>query len=199
SRVRYDPAGSDLSADVAAIQESQPDVVLFSASSGTGERLASALSDTGYLPPALVVYGDVSEAAPLASHPQLDGRVSRQTAWSASIAAANPRAAAVAERYKAEFGAPMTEAAASAFTAVSVLARAIDDAGSVVPERIRSALVGADLPGSFSIMPWNGVRFDGTHQNVLSGTVIEQASGSTFSVVYPRDLAAGPFNWPNRQ
>ncbi len=88
----------------------------------------------------------------------------------------------------------MTADAASAFTAVTIYARAIEDAGSSERERIRSALVAIDLPGAATIMPWNGVRFDGTHQNTLSATAVEQDTDGTFATVYPRDLATTSVN-----
>ncbi|WP_235948024.1 hypothetical protein [Candidatus Frankia alpina] len=78
----------------------------------------------------------------------------------------------------------------------SIYARAIEDAGSSERERIRSALVAIDLPGAATIMPWNGVRFDGTHQNTLSATAVEQDTDGTFTTVYPRDLATTSVNWP---
>ena len=198
AEVGYQAGDTDLTDEARAVRASDPDIVLFSAAPGAGQALADALSGIGYAPPGVVVYGTVREADPLAALPGMDGRVSRQVAWSQAIAQANPRAADIAERYQRRYGLPMTEVAASAYTAVTALAQAISDARSVEPEQVRTALVALDLPGSEMIMPWEGVRFDGTHQNTLADPVIEQAVGGQFAVVFPRDLAAGAFNWPAR-
>ncbi|MCM3922612.1 ABC transporter substrate-binding protein [Frankia sp. AiPs1] len=187
---------TDPAAAVAAIRAAAPDVVLLAAAAGAGERLGNAFQASGYTPPAVVVYGAPTEAARLAAIPGFAGRVSRQVSWSLPITRANPLAAAVTERYQHDFGAPMTADAATAFAAVTIYARAIEDAGSATRERIRSALVAIDLPGAATIMPWNGVRFDGTHQNTLSATAVEQDTDGTFATVYPRDLATTSVNWP---
>ncbi|EIV91156.1 ABC transporter substrate-binding protein [Frankia sp. QA3] len=192
----YEPGDADPSAAVAAVRAAAPDVVLMTANLGAGERIGKAFQASGYTPPAVVVYGAPAEAARLAAIPGFAGRVSRQVSWSLPITRANPLAAAVTERYQHDFGAPMTAEAASAFTAVTIFARAIEDAGSSEREQIRSALVAIDLPGDATIMPWNGVRFDGTHQNTLSATAVEQDTDGTFATVYPRDLATTTVNWP---
>jgi branched-chain amino acid transport system substrate-binding protein len=191
-----EPGDADPTAAVAAIRAAAPDVVLLAAAAGAGERLGNAFQASGYTPPAVVVYGTPAEAARLAAIPGFAGRVSRQVSWSLPITRANPLAAAVTERYQHDFGTPMTAAAATAFTAVTIYAQAIEDAGSAARERIRSALVAIDLPGAATIMPWNGVRFDGTHQNTLSATAVEQDTDGAFGTVYPRDLATTSVNWP---
>jgi len=98
--------------------------------------------------------------------------------------------------YEARFAAPMTEVAAGSFTAVLALVRAIDQAGSVDPQRVRAALLNLDIPGRDTIMPWNGIRFDVTHQNADAAGVIEQAVQDTFRVVFPAELAADQPVWP---
>ncbi|MCM3886710.1 ABC transporter substrate-binding protein [Frankia sp. R82] len=194
--VSYEPGDPNPSAAVTAIRDAAPDVVLMTADGGDGGRLAQAFTTVGYLPPAVVVYGPAAQTAQIAAAPGFSDRISREAAWSLPIARANPLAAAVAERYQRDFGAPMSAEAANAFTAVTVFARAIDDAGSIDRERVRSALVAVDLPGNETIMPWNGVRFDGTHQNTLAATVIEQNTDGSFAPVYPRDLATTTVHWP---
>ncbi len=192
----YEPAGTDLSTAVAAIRTAAPDVVLTTASDGTGQKIGDAFRTGGYIPPEVVVYGAPVEAARLTGVPGFEDRVSRLVPWSLAIARANPLAAAATGRYQQDYGTPMTTDAAMAFTTVTILARAITDADSTDREHVRSALVALDLPGNATIMPWNGVRFDGTHQNALAATVIEQNVDRTFTTIYPRDLAAVRWSAP---
>jgi branched-chain amino acid transport system substrate-binding protein len=110
------------------------------------------------------------------------------TAWSREITGRSSMAKAVMERYEERFGQPMGETAAATFTAVLVLAEAIDNAGSVDPQRVRAALLNLDIPGRETIMPWSGVRFDASLQNVAANGVVEQRVGQAFQVVFPNEL-----------
>ncbi|MCK9895858.1 ABC transporter substrate-binding protein [Frankia sp. AgB32] len=149
----YEPEGTELPAAVATIRAAAPDVVLTTASSGTGEKIGDAFRAGGYIPPEVVVYGAPVEASRLTEVPGFEVRVSRQAPWSPTIARANPLAAVATERYQQDFGTPMTTNAAMAFTTATILARAIMDADSIDRERVRSALVALDLPGNATIMP----------------------------------------------
>jgi branched-chain amino acid transport system substrate-binding protein len=71
---------------------------------------------------------------------------------------------------------------------VLVLAKAIDNAGSTDPQRVRAALLNLDIPGRETIMPWSGVRFDASRQNVAANGVVEQRVGQAFRVVFPNEL-----------
>ena len=71
------------------------------------------------------------------------------------------------------------------------LAAAINAAGSVEPQRVRGALIGLDLPGRSTIMPWGGVQFDSSHQNARAGGTVEQLVGGGSRIVFPRELAPG--------
>ena len=92
------------------------------------------------------------------------------------------------EQYEQRFNQPMGETAAGSFTAVLVLAKAIDNAGSADPQRVRAALLNLDIPGRETIMPWSGVRFDASRQNVAANGVVEQRVGQAFQVVFPNEL-----------
>jgi branched-chain amino acid transport system substrate-binding protein len=112
------------------------------------------------------------------------------TAWSQDFASRNPAANAVANLYQSRFNTPMTEAAAETFTATLTLAQAIDAARSVDPQRVRTALLGLDVPGRDTIMPWGGIRFDQTGENTLAAGLVEQVTATSTRVVFPRELAA---------
>jgi branched-chain amino acid transport system substrate-binding protein len=112
------------------------------------------------------------------------------TAWSQDFASRNPAASAVASFYQRRFNTPMTEAAAETFTATMALAQAIDAAGSVDAQRVRTALLSLDVPGRDTIMPWGGIRFDQTGENTLAAGLVEQVTATSARVVFPRELAA---------
>jgi branched-chain amino acid transport system substrate-binding protein len=74
---------------------------------------------------------------------------------------------------------------------VLTLAAAIDAASSVDPQRVRGALIVLDLPGRSTIMPWDGVQFDSSHQNARAAGTVEQVVRGGVHVVFPRELAQG--------
>ncbi len=120
-----------------------------------------------------------------------DAGVLRSAVWSRDFAGRNPAASAVAALYAQRFDAPMTETAAEAFTATLTLAQAIGTARSADPQQVRTALLGLDIPGRDTIMPWGGIRFDQTGQNVRAAGLVERVARNGAHVVFPRELATG--------
>lgn len=117
------------------------------------------------------------------------GEVLHGAAWSPDFAARNLAANAVASLYQRRFNAPMTEAAAETFTAVLTLAQAVNAARSVDAQAIRTALLGLNVPGRDTIMPWGGIRFDQTGQNVEATALVEKITPDVAQVVFPQELA----------
>jgi branched-chain amino acid transport system substrate-binding protein len=151
-----------------------------------------------YAPPGLLAFGaGFAEPAVLQAAGRDGLGVLYSAAWSREVASRNPAAKPVMDLYEARFSAPMTEVAAGSFTAVLALVRAVDEARSVDPQRVRAALLNLDIPGRDTIMPWNGIRFDVKHQNAGAAGVIEQVvQEETFRVVFPAELAADQTVWP---
>jgi branched-chain amino acid transport system substrate-binding protein len=153
-------------------------------------RVLKTMETMGYRPPQIFAFGDAfSEPQMLQAAGTAGEGVFYSTAWSPRIAGRSGIAKAVMERYEQRFNQPMTETAAGTFTAVLMLAEAIDNAGSTDPQRVRAALLNLDIPGRETIMPWSGVRFDATsRQNVAANGVVEQRVGDAFRVVFPAEL-----------
>jgi branched-chain amino acid transport system substrate-binding protein len=116
--------------------------------------------------------------------------VLHSTAWSLDFASRNPAAKAIADLYLKRFKSPMTDVAAETFTATLALAQAVDAAGSVDHALVRTALLGLDVAGSDTIMPWGGIRFDQTGQNTLAAGLVEQVTPTAARVVFPPELTA---------
>ena len=62
-------------------------------------------------------------------------------------------------------------------------------AGSAEPAKIRKALAETNMPAGQLIMPWEGVRFDETGQNVLTRGIFIQTQGGAPATVWPFDFA----------
>ena len=46
------------------------------------------------------------------------------------------------------------------------------------------------------MMPWAGIQFDETHQNMLAQALVEQFIGQGFRVVFPSDATKQTMIWP---
>jgi branched-chain amino acid transport system substrate-binding protein len=203
-KVVFDPAAANGAAVVAQVRDSQPNAVFLVASPPEGaapgteaEQMLRTFGQVGYVPPGLFAFGaGVFEPTVLRAVGQDGEGVLYSAAWSREVAGRNPAAKPIMDLYEERFSAPMSEVAAGSFTAVLTLAKAIDDAGSTEPERVRTALLSLDIPGRDTIMPWNGVRFDATHQNTAATGVVEQLVQGAFRTVFPRELAQTNAIWP---
>jgi branched-chain amino acid transport system substrate-binding protein len=188
---QINPAGGapvDLPAKVA---NEHPDVMFTVVSNPSDANAAAALVAQGGNVP-LIALGHGMAA--FGGSVKVPG-VLRVVGWSTALAQRNPITRAVAEMYQLRFGSPMSDVAASTFTAALSLAASIDAADGTTTTQIRAALRQLWLPATATIMPWNGVRFDSNGQNTLANGLIEQQAGTGFKIVYPRELAEAVLAW----
>jgi branched-chain amino acid transport system substrate-binding protein len=190
--VKFDPGQANIVPELRELRDVKRPEALFVMTS-TGNDLVHVLETMqamGYRPPQIYDFGGgFSEPQVLQAAGAAGEGLYFSSSWSREVAARNPSAKPIMDRYEGRFSAAMTEVAAGSFTAVLTLAAAIDAAGSVDPERVRAALIGLDLPGRSTIMPWSGVRFDNSHQNVRAAGTVEQLVEGGFRVVFPPEFA----------
>jgi branched-chain amino acid transport system substrate-binding protein len=187
----FNPDGSDAPAALSEVRAYNPDTLLLYSSPASVQPLLQTFAASGWKPKAAMSFslGYVTAQTFDPAAAAVDGLM-RSTSWSAEAAARNPAARAVTGLYQRRYNSPMTEAAASAFTAVMTVADAVNNASTVDEQKVRSALLSLDIPGGQTIMPWAGIQFDETHQNTLAQSLIEQYHNRAFTIVYPSDAAA---------
>ena len=187
----FKPDGSDAAAAYARVRAYNPDTLLLYSSPASVQPLLQAVATSGWKPKAAMSFslGYVTAQTFDPAAAAVDGLM-RSTSWSIEAAQRNPAAQAVTGLYQRRFNSQMTEAAASAFTAVMTAAQAVNNAGTVDEQRVRSALLSLNIPGEQTIMPWAGIQFDETHQNTLAQPLIEQYHNRAFRIIYPSDAAA---------
>lgn len=189
--VKFAPGKPNLVPELQELRDEKKPEVLFLMTSTASDavRVLKTMETMGYRPPQIFAFGGgVTEPQVLQAAGTAGEGLFYGTAWSREIAGRSSIAKAVMDRYEERFNQPMTEIAAGTFTAVLMLAEAIDNAGSTDPQRVRAALLNLDIPGRETIMPWSGVRFDGSHQNVAANGVVEQRVGDALRVVFPSEL-----------
>jgi branched-chain amino acid transport system substrate-binding protein len=189
--VKFAPAKPNLVPELQELRDEKKPEVLFLMTSTASDavRVLKTMETMGYRPPQVFAFGGgVTEPQVLQASGTAGEGLFYGTAWSREIAGRSSIAKAVMDRYEERFNQPMTETAAGTFTAVLMVAEAIDNAGSTDPQRVRAALLNLDIPGRETIMPWSGVRFDGAHQNVAANGVVVQRVGDALRVVFPSEL-----------
>jgi len=73
---------------------------------------------------------------------------------------------------------------------------AINRAGSTESEAIRVALTKTDIKAADLLVPWTGVKFDETGQNVGVRAIIVQLQGGKYLTVWPFEVAARDVLYP---
>ena len=198
-KAKFSP-GADPVAAVAQLRDlaDQPDAVFAIASTpGDATRLVKAFGQARYSPPGIVATGSGFLPSSVLAATGSDGEgLFAGTAWSREIAGRNASAKPVMDLYEERYNQPMSDIAAGTFTAVLVLADAINGAGSTDSQRVRAALLNLDIPAREMIMPWTGVRFDASHQNLAANGVVEQRVEGLFRVVFPDELQRAKPVWP---
>ena len=189
--VKFDPGQPDLVSPIRKLRdEKKPEVLFLMTSTGSDAvRVLKTMETMGYRPPQIFAFGDAfSEPQVLQAAGTAGEGLYYGTAWSREIAGRSGIARPIMDLYEQRFNQPMNETAAGSFTAVLALAQAIDNAGSTDPQRVRAALLNLDIPGRETIMPWSGIRFDASHQNIAANAVVEQRVRQAFRVVFPSEL-----------
>ena len=124
-----------------------------------------------------------------------DGYLSRSP-FPSDLIDKNPVAKALNGPYKARSGKELYDLPARAVTGLVTLVDAINRAGSTDPEAIRQALTKTDIKPADLLMPWTGVKFDETGQNVGVRAIIVQLQGGKYWTVWPFEGATRDVIFP---
>ena len=90
----------------------------------------------------------------------------------------------------------MSDVAARDIQALLVLADAINRARSTDSKAILKALSETNLNQDQVIMPWKGVKFDSTGENVLASIVMQQILKGQYEIVWPMNMGSAKPVWP---
>ncbi|CAN5179939.1 ABC transporter substrate-binding protein [soil metagenome] len=194
--IKYRANSPSLSAEAQQVKSAAPDVFMPSSYTSDAILMTNAFASIGYAPKNLM-----AQAAGYVEKPTLDsvgdklqGMISRAS-FSVDLGDKRASAKAVNEAFKARAGRDLNDQTSRQFTALMVLADAIDRAKSTDGKKIRDALVATDIPGDKTIMPWKRVKFDETGQNTFASPVLIQFKGGKFSTVFPFEVAGTPPSW----
>jgi branched-chain amino acid transport system substrate-binding protein len=193
--IRYRANSPSLSAEAQRLKEANADVVMPSSYTSDAILLMRSLNEIGYHPPIMAQAAGFQEQSFItAAGPLAEGVMSRSS-FALDAVKSRPAIPAVNALYRAKAGKDLNDNTARQVTALQTLADAIDRAGSTKPEDLRAALVKTDIPGDQTIMPWKGIKFDETGQNIEATPVIQQIEGGVYHTIFPFDLAVQAPVW----
>ncbi len=119
-----------------------------------------------------------------------------RTVFIAKLGEAKPVTAQINQIFKERTGVDFGGPSARAFTGLQTWAIVLNEAGSTDPKAIQETFNKIEIPGDELIMPWDGIKFDETGQNVLGRGLIGQYQNQELEVVFPFELATADMIYP---
>lgn len=195
--ITYPAKSTQLTSEVQALKAGNPQVVLQSSYLGDAILAMKTYQELGFSPDMILAnnagFTDTEFIRTLGKN--ADFIITREV-WSLDLAKNNPLIKQVNDLFHSRYKANFTGNSSRTFTGLMTLADAINRAGSTEPEAIRKALAETDIPGNKIIMPWKGIKFDATGQNVLGSGILVQIIDGKYHTVWPFDLATRDIVWP---
>ncbi len=197
SEVKYKANSPSLTSEVQLLKNADADVLMPSSYTTDAILLVKTMSELGYKPKNIIAQAaGFSEKTVFDTvGDKLQGLISRAS-FSLDLAAKRPSIGIVNELYKARAGRDLNDNTSRQFTALFIMADAINRAKSAEGPKIAAALAATDLPGDKTIMPWSRVKFGPDGQNTYADPVLIQYLGTKFVTVFPSAFAVNPAKWP---
>jgi len=194
--IKYRANSPSLSAEAQRLKAANADVIMPSSYTSDAILLLRSCSEIGYKPPAIMAQaaGFQEQAFLTAAGPLAEGVFSRSS-FAIDATKSRPAITVVNAAYKAKSGKDLNDNTSRQVVAVQTLADAINRAGSAKPDDIRRALMATNIPGDQTIMPWKGVKFDETGQNIEATPVIQQVFNGAYVTVFPAAVAVREPIW----
>ena len=198
---------TSLTSEVATLQATNPDLLLAASYANDALLLLQAMKTLNFNPKVFLGQ-DSGFIQP--SYTQQVGKdgyyVASREVFANDLAQAIPKLAQVSQRYQTLYKVGLNGESAREYTATWVVYYALEAAGKTARPAnleafrtaIRDGLVNLKLTSDQLIMPWKGVQFDSTGQNILGNGIIVQMmpDDGKYHTVYPESVAIKPLIFP---
>lgn len=195
--ITYPAKSTQLTSEVQSLKSGNPQVVMQSSYLGDAIMAMKTYKELGFSPDMILAnnagFTDTEFIRTLGK--DADFIITREV-WSLDLAKRNPLIKQVNDLFNSRYKINFTGNSSRTFTGLMTLADAINRAGSTEPEAIRKALTETDIPGNKLIMPWKGVKFDQSGQNVYGSGILVQIIDGKYNTVWPFELATRDIVWP---
>jgi branched-chain amino acid transport system substrate-binding protein len=200
--ILYNANSPDLTSEAKALLASKPEVMLFA--SYLSDSLLMIRTLKGMKASTNFFWGQNAgfEMADFVKTlgPDTNGVLTR-TVFIAKLTKVKKVAGQINALYRKKYGDDLTGATARSVVGVQAWAYVLNKAASTDPKAIQKACNEINIPANEIVMPWAGVKFDATGQNVLGRGLIGQYQKTKegtieLEIVYPFDLATANFIYP---
>lgn len=196
-QVVYPAKTTQLTSEVQTLKAANPNLVLQSSYTADAILSMKTYKELGFSPDMILAnnagFTDTDFIKTLGKDAEY---VITREVWALDLARNNPLIKSVNDLFNTRYKINFTGNSSRTFTGLMVLADAINRAGATDPESIRKALVATDIPGKSLIMPWKGVKFDASGQNVLGQGILAQIVDGKYNTVWPFNMASREVIWP---
>jgi branched-chain amino acid transport system substrate-binding protein len=202
----YAKEAPDLSSEVRSLKASRADVMLFASYTSDAILMMKTMKAQKAQPK--IIWGqDAGFEVPEFRATLGDSVVGilTRTVFLPQVVQLKKVAGQVNALYKAKTGNDLTGASARSFTGLQTWVHVLEKAGSTEPAAIQKAANEIDIPGSELVVPWAGIKFstsgDEIGQNTLGSGLIGQYQKSAdgqivLEIVYPFDVASADMIYP---
>jgi branched-chain amino acid transport system substrate-binding protein len=195
--VSYPQKSTQLTSEVQLMKSGNPKIVLQSSYTGDAIMSMKTYKELGFSPDMILAnnsgFTDTEFIKTLGKDAEF---IITREVWSLDLAAKNPLIKQVNDLFFERNKINFTGNSSRTFTGMMTLADALNRAGSTEPEAIRKALAATNIDGKKTIMPWKGIKFDATGQNLYGAGILVQVIDGKYHTVWPFDIATRPLVWP---
>lgn len=196
-QVVYPAKTTQLTSEVQTLKAANPNLVLQSSYTPDAILSMKTYKELGFSPDMILAnnagFTDTDFIKTLGKDAEY---VITREVWALDLASRNPLIKQVNDLFNSRYKINFTGNSSRTFTGLMVLADALNRAGSTEPEAIRKALADTNIPANKLIMPWKGVKFDATGQNILGQGILVQIIDGKYNTVWPFNLATREVKWP---
>jgi len=180
---------NSLISEVQKLKNEDPDFIIHTVAVADGILTWKTFKEQDYSPKGYVAVSTGLQNESFLNSLEKDGEYAMTRAvWSDTLTETKPVSKVISELYKNRYGRSLNDDSGRAFVATMLLMDAINRAGSVEPEAVRTALRKTDVPSEQIILGWEGIKFDETGQNVSGKTTICQIIDGQYQAVWPKDI-----------
>jgi len=199
--ILYDSKAPDLTSEAQAVVAAKPDCMLFASYLSDSILMIRTLKGMKASPRLLWGQNAGFEMADFTKTLGADTNgVLTRTVFIAKIANVKQVAGQINELYKKKYGDNLTGATARSVVGVQTWAYVLNRAASTDRKAIQKACNEIDIPGYELVMPWDGIKFDATGQNIKGRGLIGQyqwkEGKAELEIIYPFDLATANMIYP---
>lgn len=204
--VDYTSNATDLSAQVLALKQADPDAILCDSYIGDATLFIQTLKEQNYSPKMIVAKANGF------TDPSFITNLGAIANGVASVVEFNPdlvNGKEINEEFKAEFGVDMNGHSAESYTVVWLFKAAIEAAGSTDGAAVKDALANLEINGEFPggrkiVLPYNKIKFENYdlagephyRDNTSASVAIAQIQDGEWKTVWPFDFADTKIAYP---